>query len=78
MSSVRPERLTVLHVNEVTWGGVVTLLDHFLAEQVRAGDRVHLLTPDSYPTDVPGVVLHRIDASELEACRSERVVASHP
>jgi glycosyltransferase involved in cell wall biosynthesis len=56
---VKPDRLTVLHVNEVTWGGVVTLLDHFMAEQVGAGDRVHLLTPDSYPTDVPGVVRHR-------------------
>lgn len=50
--------LTVLHVSEVTWGGVVTLLDHFTAEQVRAGHDVHLLTPDAYPTDVPGVVRH--------------------
>jgi len=53
-----PAPLTVLHVSEVTWGGVVTLVDHFTAEQVRAGHRVHLLTPDAYPTDVPGVVRH--------------------
>ncbi|HEX6148415.1 glycosyltransferase family 4 protein [Nocardioides sp.] len=51
--------LTVLHVSEVTWGGVVTLVDHFTTEQVRAGHRVHLLTPDAYPTEVPGVARHR-------------------
>jgi glycosyltransferase involved in cell wall biosynthesis len=51
-------RLTVLHVSEVTWGGVVTLLDHFTAEQVAAGHEVHLLAPDAYPTDVAGVARH--------------------
>jgi glycosyltransferase involved in cell wall biosynthesis len=50
--------LTVLHVSEVTWGGVVTLVDHFTAEQVAAGHDVHLLVPDTYPTDVAGVVRH--------------------
>lgn len=50
--------LTVLHVSEVTWGGVVTLLDHFTAEQVAAGHDVHLLVPDTYPADVAGVVRH--------------------
>jgi glycosyltransferase involved in cell wall biosynthesis len=54
-----PPPLTVLHVSEVTWGGVVTLVDHFTAEQVRAGHRVHLLTPDAYPTDVSGVLRHQ-------------------
>jgi glycosyltransferase involved in cell wall biosynthesis len=40
-----PAGLRILHVSEVHWGGVVTLLDHFTAEQVRAGHRVHLLAP---------------------------------
>ncbi len=50
--------LTVLHVSEVTWGGVVTLVDHFTAEQVATGHDVHLLVPDSYPTDADGVARH--------------------
>jgi glycosyltransferase involved in cell wall biosynthesis len=40
------DRLRVLHVSEVHWGGVVTLLEHFTAEQVRAGHQVHLLAPE--------------------------------
>ncbi len=39
------EQLTVLHVSEVHWGGVITLLDHFTREQVSAGHRVHVLAP---------------------------------
>ena len=50
--------LTVLHVSEVTWGGVVTLVDHFTAEQVATGHDVHLLVPHSYPTNVDRVVRH--------------------
>jgi glycosyltransferase involved in cell wall biosynthesis len=38
-------QLRILHVSEVHWGGVVTLLEHFTAEQVRAGHQVHLLAP---------------------------------
>jgi glycosyltransferase involved in cell wall biosynthesis len=39
------DRLRILHVSEVHWGGVVTLLEHFTAEQVRAGHQVHVLAP---------------------------------
>jgi glycosyltransferase involved in cell wall biosynthesis len=42
--------LRILHVSEVHWGGVVTLLDHFVAEQVRAGHDVHVLAPDGMRT----------------------------
>lgn len=44
------DRLRVLHVSEVHWGGVVTLLEHFTAEQVRAGHQVHLLAPEGMRT----------------------------
>ncbi len=37
---------------------MVTLVDHFTAEQVRAGHRAHLLAPVTYAHDVPGVVRH--------------------
>lgn len=39
-------RLTILHVSEVHWGGVVTLLRHFADGQDRAGHDVHLLAPE--------------------------------
>lgn len=39
----------VLHVSEVTWGGVVSLLHDFMAEQLHRGHRVSLLTPDAFP-----------------------------
>ena len=45
--------LRILHVSEVHWGGVVTLLDHFVAEQVCAGHEVHVLAPDGMRT-LPG------------------------
>ena len=51
-------RLRVLHVSEVQWGGVVTLLRHFTAEQVAAAHEVHVLAPDRLPT-LPGVRHHR-------------------
>src|SRR5262245_59044345 len=38
--------LRILHVSEVHWGGVVTLLDHFVAEQQRDGHEVHVLAPE--------------------------------
>jgi glycosyltransferase involved in cell wall biosynthesis len=44
------DRLRILHVSEVHWGGVVTLLEHFTAEQVRAGHQVHLLAPEGMRT----------------------------
>lgn len=43
----RPDQLRILHVSEVHWGGVVSLLDHFLTQQLRAGHDVHLLAPPS-------------------------------
>lgn len=43
----RPDRLRILHVSEVHWGGVVSLLDHFVTQQVRAGHEVHVLAPES-------------------------------
>lgn len=39
----------VLHVSEVTWGGVVSLLHDFMIDQVKRGHRVSLLTPDTFP-----------------------------
>ena len=51
-------RLRVLHVSEVQWGGVVTLLRHFTAEQSAAGHEVHVLAPSGLaPLD--GVQHHR-------------------
>lgn len=41
--------LRVLHVSEVHWGGVVTLLNHFRAEQDRTGHEVALLAPAGPP-----------------------------
>lgn len=42
--------MRVLHVSEVTWGGVVSLVRDFTAEQVRRGHYVMLLTPEAFPT----------------------------
>jgi|RhiMetdeSRZDD1v2_1073273.scaffolds.fasta_scaffold15515_3 glycosyltransferase involved in cell wall biosynthesis len=58
------EQLRILHVSEVHWGGVVTLLDHFVAEQVRAGHEVHVLAPEGIRT-FPGAGqrVWRIDRS---------------
>ena len=50
--------LRILHVSEVTWGGVPSLMRHFTDEQVRAGHEVHLLAPEDV-LGVPGVVHHR-------------------
>lgn len=41
--------LRILHVSEVHWGGVVSLLRHFTAEQAHAGHEVHLLAPADMP-----------------------------
>ena len=49
--------LRILHVDEVHWGGVVTLLHHFVEQQVLAGHDVHLLAPAPMPT-WPGVHQH--------------------
>jgi glycosyltransferase involved in cell wall biosynthesis len=43
-------RLRILHVSEVHWGGVVSLLEHFLSLQRLAGHDVHLLAPEGPPT----------------------------
>ena len=41
-----PGHLRILHVSEVHWGGVLTLLRHFVAEQAAAGHEVHVLGPE--------------------------------
>ena len=41
--------MRILHVSEVHWGGVVTLLRHFADEQSRHGHDVHLLAPGAFP-----------------------------
>lgn len=46
--------LRILHVSEVRWGGVVTLLRHFADEQRRTGHDVRLLAPPGHP-DLDGV-----------------------
>lgn len=48
-------RLRILHVSEVHWGGVVTLLEHFVREQLDAGHDVHVLAPDDLAERVGGV-----------------------
>jgi glycosyltransferase involved in cell wall biosynthesis len=49
--------LRVLHVSEVHWGGVVSLLREFTAEQVGRGMEVHVLAPDFGPV-ADGVTFH--------------------
>lgn len=53
--------MRVLHVSEVTWGGVVSLLRDFTAEQIERGDQVSLLTPPTHPAVDAGV--RRVDWS---------------
>lgn len=53
-----PGALRILHVSEVHWGGVVSLLRHFVAEQSDAGHEVHVLAPTGMPA-LPGSVRHR-------------------
>lgn len=52
--------MKVLHVSEVRAGGVLTLLAHFLPEQVNRGDEVHLLSNADMPV-FPGVHHHDWD-----------------
>lgn len=47
----------MLHVSEVVWGGVPSLLRHFIAEQAAAGHDVHLLAPSAMPR-FPGATHH--------------------
>lgn len=44
---------TVLHATEVSWGGVRSLLDHYLRHQVQQGMSVHLVAPSAM-RDMPG------------------------
>lgn len=39
----------VLHVSEVSWGGVVSLLKDFAAEQLARGETVSMLVPPPFP-----------------------------
>jgi glycosyltransferase involved in cell wall biosynthesis len=48
----------ILHVSEVHWGGVVTLLRHFTEQQAKHGHEVHLLAPPAFP---------RLDAAHQHA-----------
>jgi glycosyltransferase involved in cell wall biosynthesis len=41
--------LRILHVSEVHWGGVVSLIREFVDEQVARGDDVALLAPPGFP-----------------------------
>jgi glycosyltransferase involved in cell wall biosynthesis len=52
--------MRVLHVSEVSWGGVVSLLVEFCAQQVARGDEVHLLAPPALRAP-EGVQGHRWD-----------------
>lgn len=53
-SAPKGTALRILHVSEVTWGGVVGLVHEFTTRQVMDGSEVFLLAPDSFP-DVPHV-----------------------
>ncbi len=57
-SSPRSDRLTILHVSEVSAGGVLSLLRHFTSDQCRHGHAVHLLAPDDTP-DLAPARMHR-------------------
>jgi len=50
--------MRILHVSEVSWGGVVSLLREFCAEQVDRGHDVHVLAPPAFPV-LAGVRHHR-------------------
>ncbi len=41
--------MRILHVSEVQWGGVVSLIHEFTDAQVARGDEVLLLTPPAFP-----------------------------
>ncbi|MBA2551509.1 MAG: glycosyltransferase [Nocardioidaceae bacterium] len=41
--------MRVLHVSEVSWGGVVSVLSHLTSEQVRRGYVVTMLVPPAFP-----------------------------
>lgn len=56
--------MRVLHVSEVSWGGIPSLLRDFTAEQVRRGHRVSLLAPTSPSLPGQGLTgVHRLDWS---------------
>lgn len=58
--------MRVLHVSEVTWGGVVSLLHDFMAEQLNRGHQVSLLAPDTFPAPEPGLPQLRRTTWSLE------------
>lgn len=49
MDLVSPATMRILHVSEVHWGGVVSLLRHFTETQVKRGHQVHVLAPPQLP-----------------------------
>lgn len=59
MKSPAPERLRILHVSEVHWGGVVTLLGHFVEQQVLHGHDVHVLAHPAMPPLHPSATAHQ-------------------
>lgn len=59
MTAAVPARLRILHVSEVHWGGVVSLLGHFVEQQLLDGHDVHLLAHPGMPALHPGVTVHR-------------------
>jgi glycosyltransferase involved in cell wall biosynthesis len=80
--TVDDRKLRILHVTEVHWGGVVTLLKHFVAEQVADGHEVHVLAHPDLPDLAPEVDVHRWDidrgkpASFLKAVRQLRALVA--
>ncbi|MBA3991860.1 MAG: glycosyltransferase [Propionibacteriales bacterium] len=58
--------MRVLHVSEVTWGGVVSLLHDFMAEQLNRGHQVSLLAPDTFPEPNPRLPQLRRTAWSLD------------
>lgn len=59
MKAAAPACLRILHVSEVHWGGVVTLLGHFVEQQVLHGHEVHVLAHPGMPPLHPGAIVHR-------------------
>lgn len=68
------DRLRILHVTEVHWGGVVTLLRHFVAEQVADGHEVHVLAHPDLPTLASGVDVHGWDVDRRRPVSFVRAV----
>ena len=73
VNAAASERLRILHVSEVHWGGVVTLLGHFVEQQFLDGHDVHVLAHPGMPSLHPGAIVHQW---ELDRARPRSLPAA--